>query len=154
MAISGFPSILSAVRVLVLVAGVAGCASATAPDRELEAARQRWADRGPADYRVTIARTCECLPEMAGPVLVEVRGGSVSRRYVATGEAVAAAQAELFPEVPGLFELVADARDRRAARMEVIYDPVLGYPTRIAIDYDATAADDEVVYLASDFQSL
>ena len=48
----------------------------------------------------------------------------------------------------------ADARRQRAVRVEVTYDPVLGYPTRIAIDYDATGVDDEVVYSARDLKPL
>lgn len=90
---------------------------------------------------------------MSGPVAVAVRDGVVeSRAYGGTGERVDARYAELFPDVPGLFRLIDDAARRQAAWLEVIYDPALGYPSRIVIDYDGQHGnDDEVVYMISAF---
>jgi hypothetical protein len=140
---------------IVLTAILAGCTASTGPGGEFDAARQRWDELGPADYRMTITRSCECLPEMTGPVRVEVHRGVVAtRQYVATGDAVPAELADLFPTVPGLFAIVEDARRRRAPRMEVTFDPTLGFPARISVDYVATTVDDEVVYTATDFQPL
>jgi hypothetical protein len=147
--------ILSVAYAAVLAACLAGCTSVTGPVREMETAQRRWGDHGPADYQVTVTRACECLPAMTGPVRVTVRAGLVTaRQYVTTGEAVATEVTELFPSVPELFELVADAHRRGAADVNVTYDPVLGYPVRIAVDYDATMADDEVVYSVRDLQPL
>lgn len=132
-----------------------GCTSTTGPGGELDVARQRWAERGPSDYRITIQRSCECTPEMSGPVIVEVVDGAVTARaYAASGAAVAAEYAELFPAVPGLFAIVDEARRERAPRMEVTYDPELGYPSRISVDWNATTVDDEVTYLATDLQPM
>lgn len=129
-----------------------GCGDSLAPRFELERARDRWAAMRPQTYSLVVARWCFCLPEMAGPVVVEVNGdGSVSRRYVDTQAVVAESYAGNFPTVEGLFALIEDALARDAHRLEVEYNATFGHPIRIDIDYDEHAVDDEVSYLISDF---
>jgi hypothetical protein len=77
-------------------------------------------------------RSCECLPEMAGPVTVAVRNDSVvSRYYVYSGDAVDSRYDSTFPAVEGLFDII-DAAIRAGTRpLHVRYDRELGYPTFI-----------------------
>ena len=135
---------------LLLAAALAGCGEPTAPRFELAAARQRWATHGPADYQLTVRRSCECGPDALGPVTVTVRGGVATQRtYTATGAPVDAELGALFPDVPALFALVAEAQARDAAQLAVTYDPALGHPTLVSVDYRAEIADDEFVYTVS-----
>jgi hypothetical protein len=134
-----------------LMASVAGCGrGGTDPETDLATARARWGERAPAAYTVSIWRTCECLREMSGPVVVSVRAGVVeSRQYVESGAAVAPQYAELFPAVEGLFALI-DAGIRSGSRpLTARYDPALGYPTRFAIGDPAT---DAPLYTVSDLR--
>lgn len=78
-------------------------------------------------------------------------GGVAERRYSATGIPVDARWAETFPDVEGLFAIVQRAIDSGADRVDASYDARLGYPTRIAIDHDVRAADDEEVVLVTAF---
>ena len=134
-----------------LVALVA-CSGTTSPDRELRAAQALWGQRGLTSYDITVTVSCECTAEMTGPVVVSVRDDIVtSRTYVSNGAAVGLAHAELFPTIEGLFAKIEDARQRDAASLDVDYDPVFGYPSRIAIDYNRQYADDEIIYTAKDF---
>lgn len=112
-----------------------GC-SDVGPADELSAARKRWELWGPATYDVVVSRYCECTQEMAGPVQVSVRNLVVeSRRYVSSGEAVREGFAPNFPDVPGLFELIASAiRDGELADVE--YDAETGLPASIMLDLD------------------
>jgi hypothetical protein len=88
---------------------------------------------------------------MIGPVVVTVRNGAIeSRHYTRDGAIVPAEYAELFPSVEGLFDIIETARREGAAQLDVSYDPTLGYPVRIAIDWHATHVDDEVTYRGSD----
>lgn len=142
---------------LLIVAGLAACGERTGPESmiaSVEAARARWAARGPAAYTMIVSRSCECLPEMSGPVAIEVRGGVLSSRtYTRTGKPVGATYAAVFPDVPGLFQLIEDAGRRGAFWVEVIYDPALGFPRRIVTDEDGTwGNDDEVVYSVGAFE--
>lgn len=131
---------------------LAACSGTTAPDWELRAAQARWSQRGPSSYDITVSRGCECLPEATRPAVVSVRDGIVtSRTYVGDGAPVGLAYAELYPTVEGLFRKIDDARQHHAASVDVVYDPVLGYPTRISIDYNFQTADDEIFYNAYAF---
>jgi Family of unknown function (DUF6174) len=135
----------------VVVLSAAACNSgSTAPANELTAARTRWARVAPAAYTYTISRSCECLPEMSGPVIVMVRNGVVeSRQYTRSNTAVPAQYAELFPAVEGLFAIVDDAIRNGTTPLSVQYDLTLGFPTRIAL---GDPAADAPVYSVSDLR--
>jgi hypothetical protein len=148
------PAILrisSRIASCIAMVAASGCQSATGPSLEATVARERWEERRPATYQYTVSRSCECLQEMSGPVVVFVDGGTVTRRYVATNAVVSSTYAELFPTIDGLFDIIEDARRRDAASLLVDYDPTYGFPTRVAIDYHPQHVDDEITYRASDF---
>ena len=128
------------------------CGGPTAPKRQLQAARLKWERARPAAYTITVARWCECTQEMSGPVVVTVRDGAIeSRTYVASAAAVGPTYADLFPSIDGLFERIDDAHRRRAASVDVTYDPGFGFPVTISIDYNRIMADDELTYRATNF---
>lgn len=142
---------------LVLLLALAGCTSSSGPTDPVTAlafSRARWFNAGISDYQFTIARVCECLPEMAGPVVVEVRGGAVVERTYASGTSVDPQYADLFTAVPGLFDLIDEAIRRDAAGLAVRYNAEYGYPESIQIDWVAGAVDDEVSYRITDFALL
>jgi hypothetical protein len=126
----------AAATTLALLLGVVACSTAdiTGTGITLHTARARWATHKPVFYTVTMYRSCECLPEWSGPVIVAVRNDSViSRRYVYSGDDVDPRYAAIFPAVEGLFEII-DAAIRAGTRpLHVRYDSELGYPTRIDI---------------------
>jgi len=139
---------------LALLLALAGCTGSSGPTDATTALalnRARWYGSGIADYAFTIARVCECLPEMAGPVVVEVRGGVVQERTYASGTSVDPQYSDLFTAVPGLFDLIEEAIRRDAAGLAVRYNGAYGYPESIQIDWVAGAVDDEVSYRISDF---
>ncbi len=117
------------------------CGGATSPEDDLASARARWTRRAPPAYTFTMYRSCECLPDMSGPVVVTVRDRVVeSRYYTSSGAAVPAPYAPLFPAVEGLFALIETAIRDGTSPLEVQYDRVLGYPRRIQLgnpDVDA-----------------
>lgn len=129
-----------------------GCSGALAPDAELSDARRRWLDRGPASYSMDIFRSCECTPEMTGPVVVNVQNRTVQSRLYRSGGTVPVNLVAAFPDVEGLFALIADAQQRNAHRLEVRYDTELGYPAWLVIDYDRAVADDEFTYSVMAFR--
>ena len=129
------------------------CGEVTAVERRMGIAQARWQDNRPFSYRFTLRRSCECSPEMIGPVVVEVTNNVVtSRTYTITGAAVGPSALELFPSIDGLFEVVDAALREDAAQLGVAYDPTWGYPTHISIDYRADMVDDEVLYVVSGFE--
>ena len=131
---------------------LASCSEFTSPSRDLENARQRWASNGAASYDFTVYLSCFCTPDAGRPVVVVVANGVVqSRKFVDTGAAVTPPFSPAYSTIEGLFDIVADARARNAAQLDVEYDPERGYPKRIGIDYIANAIDDEINYTVLDF---
>jgi hypothetical protein len=139
---------------VVLLAAV-GCDQSTAPEEDaLRSARRRWANNGPAEYSFDLVRSCECTPEMVGPVRIRVQlGNVVAREYILNQSPVPAQYAAGFPSVEGLFDVIAAALRDDAYRVEVDYDSNNGFPRLISVDYDRAVADDEFVYTATNLST-
>ena len=58
-------------------------------------------------------------------------------------------EAQLYVTVEALFDLLEDAESEEAYSVDVEYDPLLGYPTDLFIDYSENTADEELGYRAS-----
>lgn len=132
--------------ILLLGVATAGCESPTAPgDRGLLAeARAQWRSRNQDSYSFELNRNCFCV--LGGRrMTVTVRAGAVvGADYLDASGPVDAALLSYIPTIPDLFDLIEDALDRDVASFLAEYDPELGFPTRIEVDYSATAADDEI----------
>jgi hypothetical protein len=123
------------------------------PREDLSDARALWAAQAITRHEFRFARSCECLPEETRLYRIRVTDGAVVEvRDAATGNPAPSSYAA--PTVEELFALVQDAVDRGAARIEAQYDSVLGYPTRISVDYDLQVADEELMLRAEALASL
>ena len=129
------------------------CENATGPGwLELSANRRKWDLAGPADYTYEFRRICYCLLEAVQAVRITVRDGAVE-------SVVSASSGDPIPPddvddhfrvtIDSLFALVAAAAGGEADEVRVTYDPVLGYPREIFIDYYAMAIDDEMSFTAA-----
>ncbi|MCF2151998.1 DUF6174 domain-containing protein [Desmonostoc muscorum LEGE 12446] len=114
-----------------------------------------WRQQRISNYRYEFTRNCNCLPKATEPVIIEVRNRfPVSITYKSTTQP---ADAELFQQyntIPKLFNIIKDAIARHAANLTVQYDPILGYPTQINIDYDSEIADDEIFFTINNLQKI
>lgn len=133
---------------LLALAVLAGCVDTTGPRDELEEARRRWASLGFSTYGYRLEQRCFCWAELAGPIELTVANDSVTIA-VYKGAPLRPDLVPLLPTIEDLFDVVQDALDRRADRLEVTYHRAAGYPTRIEVDYRFGMADDEVTYMAS-----
>lgn len=134
---------------------IASCSSLVGPGEELVTARMKWSQHHQSSYSMTILRSCECTPQMTGPVRVIVENGQVvSRKYTHTGEAVPAAYASWFTNVEGLFDRIAEIHAEDPDQIDVSYDATLGYPTGISVDFNKRMADDEFSLSVTDFSLL
>ena len=127
--------------------GLLACGDGLAPSADLQRNRIKWRLSGIDTYTLVIRRGCECLvPEMTGPVWLEVRAGVVMSRTYGDGTPVPESYHDAFPDVSGLFAIIEDAVRQNAATLAVQYHPAHGAPMQFYIDYHATMADDEVGY--------
>lgn len=126
-------------------------------DDELErlnAARSVWASQGIDSYSIVLRRLCFCGGGTA-PARVIVRNGErISVTVIETGEPIDPEFAQYYLTVKELFDFVEDAIDRKAHRIDVEYDPEIGLPLSISIDYDENAVDEEMAFEVSEFASL
>jgi hypothetical protein len=114
---------------------------------ELSVQRERWMAQHIDDYQLTLSRSCFCAPEGAGLVVLTVLDGQpVEWLYFLSGDPVDAAWQPVFPTVDGVFDFLEEAIDRGADAIEVTFDPVLGLPTSLHVDYRAGLADEEIGY--------
>lgn len=122
---------------------------------ELRAARALWERQELRDYRYTITRSCECLPEMSGPAVVEVRDGrTVSVTAAQPGRTVFPESFERLDTVEELFATVREAAEGRPAELRVDYDPRRGHPVSFFVDPDRDVGDDEHGFTVRDFELL
>ena len=106
-----------------------------------------WSENQPERYHFVLERLCLCPLEVVSAVEIGVGNGVVvSRRYVQTGQPVSARYVELFPSMEGVFDLLEDALDREAGRIDVRYDSRYGFPFDATIDYVLNAVDDELSF--------
>ena len=131
----------------VLLSTPAGAEDA-AESAALREHRLIWSAVAIDDYEYGYNKYCECHREAPPETLVTVRDGEVVRvRHVhADTETVIEAEQRNFEwywTVDGLFDLVATALEREV-EVRADYDPTLGYPTRVFIDYDPNLIGEEL----------
>jgi hypothetical protein len=146
-----------AVLALLFAAAAAPACGLLDPDSgtqgELEDQMDKWAAQGPASYEYVQTQLCFCHPDYTQPYRIRVQAGKVvDARNAATGAPTPAQYKAR--TVPELFAVIEDALDREADQIDVAYDPDLGYPTSIVIDYERQAADEELTLEAEGLVAL
>jgi hypothetical protein len=122
---------------------------------ELAENRAKWSSLNIDDYSYQLHRTCFCLGDIRRPVEITVVDGEISAmNYADNGKPVPENETINRLSVPDLFNVIEDAIDRNAERIDVEYDPATGIPKQIFIDYDAMIADEELSLNATGFYAL
>ena len=134
---------------------VAGCSTTPLEPQQNEwaAARARWEAADISSYTFEFRRLCFCGTDVTGRMRIEVEDGSVLMAvYVDTGEPVSS-PAVTPPTIDDLFAEIGDAIDRDAFSLIAEYDPELGYPIDVSIDYLEFAVDEEMAFQVFAFDS-
>ncbi|OZC02061.1 DUF6174 domain-containing protein [Rubricoccus marinus] len=133
---------------LLLVAlTLAGCAQTrVGPATNLAQARARWEASGADTYTMTLHRSCFCPEDYRGPFDVRVEDDAVASVQFQDQ----ALPTDRVVTIDALFELLAEAYASGAARVDVTYDPELGFPATLYIDRNEMIADEEVGYTVTD----
>ena len=142
-------------RIVLLALTAVGCTDPLGPVQDaLVAARVRWATANIHSYVFEFQRSCFCAPDFVRSVRIEVLDGIVNAAvYVDTEEAIPLPLASV-PTIEDLFDEIQDAMDRKAFSVVTDFDPDLGYPTSVAIDFIQNAIDDEMAFGVSSLQFL
>ena len=128
------PRLLAAAVVLAGLGGCEGGPFSPSEQRELEAARAKWNAANIRSYSVEQRVSCFCSPHLNFLTLVVVEVG-----VVVEAEPVEELPFGFEPSLLGwvtveeAFERIENlARSSHLKELEVEYDPVLGYPTRVS----------------------
>ena len=142
---------ISIIAGLLMIAAIAcGSSPASPAQAELDRHRTLWEANRSGDYAFEYRPVCFCVREFVQPVEVKVGNGVVeSVTYIESGESAATNGFPFYHTIDGLFDKIQDAIDREAARLTVSYDPEIGYPTSVSIDYALNIADEEFSFTAS-----
>jgi hypothetical protein len=105
---------------------------------------RKWTSKGIVDYRYTFRWICFCVPDYTRLVSISVQSGKIKAVKYADGKnSLDRSQFERYRTVKGLFRFIQDAINKKADKIDVSYDPKLGYPTSAFIDYSQEVADEE-----------
>jgi len=135
---------------------VAGCGLVSpseneSPRKALQRNRALWTSLALNAYQYEESKSCECVAGFVGPVAIAVENGQmVAVARVQGGEPVEEELWPAFDSIEELFDLIAHALDQDAYVLEVAYDRVRGFPTRINLDLNAQTADDEVLIVVGE----
>lgn len=122
---------------------------------QLQRNKQLWAKQNISNYRFTLCQSYFCSSETTQPVNIEVRNGQVTSIVPAiNGVPLNREDFTNIDSIAKLFDVVEDAIAREAEDLSVTYHPTLGYPTKIAIDYDAWTVHEEISITVENFQAL
>lgn len=153
------PWIVPAIVLATVLSGLTSC-SITEPSTqssaliELSRNRQRWESAAAHDYEFDFQRLCFCPPEVTEQVHIVVKQDAiVSVVRIRDGQPANTTYA-VWPRIDELFADVQQRLDQRAERLDVRYDPTLGYPRSIVADIWLMAADDEYSLTAGNLRRL
>ena len=117
---------------------------------QVESAAARWQEAALTDYRYVLAIHCLCPEEVAGPFDITIADGELdSVRLLSTNEETGAHVFLIDDALEMIGLAVVDGTD-----VDVVYDPILGYPEQAIIDTEAVAVDGGLAFSISDFEVL
>lgn len=118
--------------------------------------RSLWQKSGIKNYRMMVDLQIYGYRPLIGKFIISVRQGRAeSIKHADTGELVA--EPELFEKydtVEKIFSLIEAAEKRSPDKFEVEYEPKLGYPKKVNLDYSFSGSDDEFSFRVSQFEVL
>lgn len=120
---------------------------------ELETAKSKWAAQSlRSSYQYEFTQTCFC-PLANEPVIIQVKNGAVVSAAKKSDGAQVDDQLGWRPTIDDLLSKVEKA-DAEADQLTATFDPTLGYPASVSIDWLADAVDDELAFTVADVKSI
>ncbi len=136
---------LGSIVTAVLLLGPLACGDSTGPEVDrLSEQRSLWEAQSLEDYTFDVRRVCFCPFREEGVRLTVVAGVLTGATDLATDKVLEPNEVQWYLTIDGLFDLLEDAYDQDAARVDVDFDASRGYPTSIWIDYSEMIADEEL----------
>ena len=125
--------------VILAVASAFSAAQDRLTQQELDASRAVWDSLQLTDYKYEFHRLCFCIS--VGPVAVDVRDNEVAHALFLKDD-------EVLPNnhhdtIDDLFDTLQRAIDQPADAISASFDPLMGFPSEINVDWSFMIADEE-----------
>jgi hypothetical protein len=152
-------ALVFAIAFTALLAGATSCSitgtsARTDEEQELARNRQRWASSNTHDYEFDFRRSCFCPPEATEQVRIVVRRDAIVSVVRTRDGQPASTTFAVWPRVDELFADVQQLLEQQPERLDVSYDPTLGYPRSIVVDVMLMSVDDEYSLTAGNLRRL
>ncbi|WP_107669726.1 DUF6174 domain-containing protein [Cyanothece sp. BG0011] len=120
---------------------------------ELKENYQLWRSQQLKNYQYIYQKRCFCPLPTNEPLKVSVKNDKITQVVNLNNNQVIT-DLTLANTIEELFNIIEEGIQRNADELLITYDPTLGYPTRVAIDYQKILADDEITYTVKNLSKL
>ena len=117
---------------------------------QLKRNQQKWYKKRLRHYSFKLKRQCHCAAKYRKPIKIIVKNGKIQSAKSPGG----ANPWRRAKTIDGLFAIIRDAINKKAAGIDVKYHRTYGYPTSIYIDHNHHVADEETSYTIHNLKSL
>ena len=148
------PKGLSLICAVLAFSAIAVEAQIPSIQEQLALAEAKWSANTPKTYEFTLKIICFCAPAPPGsePIVFRVNNGAGSRAGLLRTRSPE--DLEKYSTVEKQFAFIRAALREQPYRVEIEYDPVLGYPRRVYIDPRQYTADEEYGFAIEAFTAL
>jgi hypothetical protein len=143
--------------VMALVLAACSVAGAAGNQTEIEQNKEKWQNANISHYRYLLSISCFCIFSQDMPLVIEVQDGEIVSMEYQSGKEIDPANLELFEKYATIDRLFAELEagiDGAADEVIAKYDPALGFPTEVTIDFVKDATDDELYLSLSNVEEL
>lgn len=143
--------------IMTLILAACSVANAAGNQSEIEQNKEKWQDANISHYRYHLSITCFCIFSQDMPLVIEVQDGEIVSMEYQSGKEIDPANLELFEKyatIDRMFTELEAGINGEADEVTATYDPALGFPTEVTIDFVKDATDDELYLSILNFEEL
>jgi hypothetical protein len=124
------------------------CNKAESSD-ELTLNETKWKKASIREYEFTLRISCFCTPETVGPHKIRVQADTI---FSVNGIPYQRGVSKKLPTLSELFTFIRESDTRNPYKKSVTYQTTFGFPEYIFYDFSEQIADEEILYVVTDFK--
>ena len=132
----------------ILLLLLCSCSKAESAD-ELTVNEATWKKANIQAYEFTLRIGCFCPPETVGPHKIRVQADTI---FSVNGIPYQRGVSNKLPTLAELFTFIRESDARNPYKKSVTYQTTFGFPDYIFYDFSEQIADEEILYVVTDFK--
>lgn len=126
----------------------ASCSKAESAD-ELTLNETKWKKAAIRNYEFTLRVNCFCPPDIVGPHKIRVQADTI---FSVNGIPYQRGVSRKLPTLTELFTFIRESDAKNPYKKSITYQATFGFPEYIFYDFSEQIADEEIVYIVSEFK--